>query len=102
MVHRTAHVAIAIVLDNGRILMVEQQGVDDPHPYWVLPGGLVEPGELLTEALVREVHEEAGIQIEDIAHLAYYTQIDHRLADWAAAIQMGKCFKWHGSRLRMP
>jgi ADP-ribose pyrophosphatase YjhB (NUDIX family) len=57
--------------------MVQQQGSDDPHPYWVLPGGLVEDGELLTEALVREAYEESGVRVEQIAHLAYWTQIDH-------------------------
>ncbi len=77
MIQRTAHIVIAIVRDDHRLLMVEQQGVDDPHSYWVLPGGLVEPGELLIEALIREVGEEAGIRIEEIAYLAYCCQIDH-------------------------
>lgn len=29
---------------------------------WVLPGGHVEPGESLHEAIIREIHEEFGIQ----------------------------------------
>jgi 8-oxo-dGTP diphosphatase len=57
--------------------MVQQQGPEDPRPYWVLPGGLVESGELLHEALIRETDEEAGLQVEAIAQMAYCTQIDH-------------------------
>ena len=76
MTHRTDSVVIAIVRHQDYILMVQQQGTHDQHPYWALPGGLVESGELLTEALIRETYEEAGIQIEAIGRLAYCSQID--------------------------
>lgn len=50
-----------IVLDDqGRVLL--QQRSD--NRYWGLPGGGVEPGESVTEALQREVWEETGYIVE--------------------------------------
>lgn len=71
------HVAIGLLHHEDQILLVQQQGPDDPQPYWVLPGGLVEPGELISDALCREVREETGLRISAVHHLAYCTQIRH-------------------------
>ncbi|WP_411966761.1 NUDIX domain-containing protein [Haloferax sp. YSSS75] len=40
---------------DGSVLLVRQDGK------WVLPGGGVESGESKTDALVREIHEETGL-----------------------------------------
>lgn len=53
----------AIVLDHGQILMVKRDR-DPARGQWSLPGGRVELGESLHEAIVREVREETGIEIE--------------------------------------
>lgn len=45
--------------DKGEILMVKTH-----HGGWVFPGGQVEVGENLIDAVVREVEEESGINIE--------------------------------------
>jgi len=52
----------AVLVRDGRVLLArhEKRG----ESYWVLPGGAVEPGETLAQALVREVREEAGLEIE--------------------------------------
>lgn len=47
--------------DGGRILMVHNT---DEWNTWTLPGGTVEQGETLQEALIREVKEEAGVDIK--------------------------------------
>ncbi len=53
-------VAVAgLVTDaQGRVLLVRS-----PRGDWEFPGGQVEEGETLTDALVREVREETGISV---------------------------------------
>lgn len=51
----------AIVVDDERLLMV-RRGHGPAAGYWAVPGGRVEPGETLAEAVVREMLEETGIE----------------------------------------
>ncbi|MDQ4025950.1 MAG: NUDIX hydrolase [Actinomycetota bacterium] len=53
----------AVVVADGRLLMV-QRGKEPGAGLWSLPGGRVEHGEYLAEALRREVAEETGLAIE--------------------------------------
>ena len=70
-------IAAAIIRRGDEILLVEQQGKEDPASAWALPGGFVEDGELLTDALAREVREETGLTVRAATRLAYITQHDH-------------------------
>lgn len=53
----------AIVLDEGDILLVKRR-TEPAAGSWSLPGGKLERGESLTEALVREVFEETACKIK--------------------------------------
>ena len=48
---------------DARVLLVEHSGLWDEQPFWTAPGGGVEPGEPLAEALRREVLEETGLTV---------------------------------------
>ena len=55
-----------------------RHGAPGEEPYWSTPGGQVEDGELVTEALEREVLEETGIRVLDPGRLAFVKQVDAR------------------------
>ena len=51
-----------VVLDGEKVLLV-RRGQEPLRGEWSLPGGLVEVGESLTQALRREIAEETGLSI---------------------------------------
>jgi 8-oxo-dGTP diphosphatase len=73
------------------LLLVQEQGPRDPAPFWALPGGRVEAGELLPEALIREVREETGLEVFKLGRLLYVTQHHSPQGfDWVAAAIPGE------------
>jgi 8-oxo-dGTP diphosphatase len=52
----------AVILDGDRVLLI-QRGQEPLKGEWSLPGGAVELGETLEEALVREVREETSLDV---------------------------------------
>lgn len=50
----------ALIFKDNQVLLVER-GKPPLQGYWSLPGGLVETGECLEDAVVREVLEETGL-----------------------------------------
>lgn len=52
----------AVAVTAGRLLLI-QRGTPPEAGQWSLPGGRVELGETLAEAIVREVNEETGLDV---------------------------------------
>ncbi len=66
--------AYAVILDGDRILLTWWNGEQHPERAgWSLPGGGVEYAETVLEAVVREVHEETGYDVEVGAPLAVHS-----------------------------
>ncbi len=57
-------VAAVIERPDGSFLLAQRPAGKVYAGYWEFPGGKVEPGEPLSAALARELHEELGIEIE--------------------------------------
>jgi ADP-ribose pyrophosphatase YjhB (NUDIX family) len=66
----------AVVVDEGRVLLV-RRGTEPMKGHWTLPGGLVELGEPLEAAVVREVREETGLAVEPLGLIELLDRI-HR------------------------
>ncbi|MEV5378061.1 MULTISPECIES: NUDIX hydrolase [Streptomyces] len=83
--------ASAVVTDGeGRILM--QRRADSG--LWALPGGGMEMGESLAGAVVREVREETGLDVEVTGLVGTYTDPRHVIAysDGEVRRQFNICF----------
>ena len=73
----------AAIFRDGRVLIV-RRARPPAHGLYTLPGGGVELGETLEEAVIREVREETGLDVEPVA-LAGYRQAIAR--DAAGAVE---------------
>lgn len=61
-------IAAAVVVDNGRVLMVRRR-VKEGTLSWQLPAGAIEPGETAEQAAVRETKEETGLVVSAVTLL---------------------------------
>ena len=64
----------AIIIDQNRVVLVKRA-----HPplqaQWSIPGGVLEVGELVREAAVREAREETGLIVEPGELLGVYDRV---------------------------
>jgi ADP-ribose pyrophosphatase YjhB (NUDIX family) len=64
----------AIIIEGSRVLLVKRA-----HPplqaQWSIPGGVLEVGELIREAAVREAREETGLIVEPADLLGVYDRV---------------------------
>jgi 8-oxo-dGTP diphosphatase len=63
-----------VLIHEGRVLLI-RRGKEPLRGRWVVPGGTVELGETLEQALVREMEEETGLRVEPGEVLTVFDRI---------------------------
>ncbi len=61
-------------LDDRRVLLI-RRGQPPLFGEWSLPGGVLECGETLREAVIREAREETGLLVEAVEMLGVYERV---------------------------
>ena len=89
----------AVVFNHGSVLLIER-GNAPLKGHWTLPGGLVEPGERLESAVVREVLEETGLRVRPVEIAAVFqrimpdadgrTEYHYVIVDYLCSLEGGK------------
>ncbi|MFT7404247.1 8-oxo-dGTP diphosphatase MutT [Zhongshania sp.] len=93
---KRVHVAVGVIYNpHGQILIARRH--DDAHQggLWEFPGGKVESGETVCNALARELHEELGI----VVHTSSCTQlleIRHDYTDKVVLLDVWKVLEFDG------
>lgn len=62
--------------EEGRILLLRRSDGDN---LWGFPGGGIELGERAADAVVREVREEIGLEVEPVALIGVYSNPEHSI-----------------------
>ena len=91
---RPVDVAVGVLVDGqGRFLLTSRPAGKVYAGYWEFPGGKLEPGESVEQALRRELHEELGITIGAV-HPWHVELVDYPHA--RVRLHFCKVFEWAG------
>lgn len=88
--------AAALIDAQGRILLARRPEGKSMAGLWEFPGGKVEAGETPEAALVRELHEELGLDMSR-ACLAPFTFASHAYPGFDLLMPLYICRRWHGT-----
>jgi 8-oxo-dGTP diphosphatase len=75
--------AVSAAIIRGDRVLVVRRARAPAHGVFTLPGGVVEAGETLAEAVMREVREETGLEVEPLS-IAGHREMIARDADGRA------------------
>jgi 8-oxo-dGTP diphosphatase len=94
-INLTVVVACALVDVDNRVLIAQRPPGKALAGLWEFPGGKLEPGERPEATLIRELHEEIGITVQE-ACLAPLTFASHAYADFHLLMPLYICRRWEG------
>ena len=88
--------AVALIDVDGRVLLAQRPEGKPMAGLWEFPGGKVETDETPEAALIRELHEELGIETWQSC-LAPLTFASHSYSDFHLLMPLFACRKWQGT-----
>jgi 8-oxo-dGTP diphosphatase len=71
-----------VVVHENRVLLIKR-GKEPMRGRWVVPGGTVELGETIEEALVREMKEETDLRVTPVEMLTVFDRIQRDMGEIA-------------------
>ncbi len=92
----TLVVACALIDADNRVLIAQRPEGKQLAGLWEFPGGKLEPGERPEPALIRELHEELGIEVKE-ACLAPLTFASHAYETFHLLMPLYICRRWDGT-----
>lgn len=87
--------AVALIDPDGRVLLAQRPEGKSLAGLWEFPGGKVEPSETPEAALIRELHEELGIETWHSC-LAPLTFASHSYDTFHLLMPLFACRRWNG------
>ena len=91
----TLVVACALVDADKRVLIAQRPPGKALAGLWEFPGGKLERGERPEQTLIRELHEEIGISVQESC-LAPLTFASHAYEDFHLLMPLYICRRWDG------
>ena len=88
-------VCVALIDEDGRVLIAQRPEGKSLAGFWEFPGGKVEMNESPETALIRELHEELGINTWGSC-LAPLTFASHKYDEFHLLMPLYVCRKWNG------
>jgi 8-oxo-dGTP diphosphatase len=87
--------AVALLNTDGRVLLAERPAGKHLAGLWEFPGGKVQAGETPEAALIRELAEELGIEVQ-ASSLTPFTFASHAYPEFHLLMPLYLCRKWSG------
>lgn len=93
------HVCAAVIVEGDEVLLATRPPGKSMAGLWEFPGGKIDAGESFAQCLVREIHEEIGLDITVLDRL--YT-LHHSYPDKNVVLYFFRCIQKNKAQMPHP